>query len=147
MGKIKRKGVYEYVLSYHQNHSMLVVPKAAEAKLVHGIEVEDFILSHEDRYDFMLRTKVPKSSRLIGVDKDGNETPLQNTIRYYISKSGLELVKIMPPLPDKDEERRMGINKGNTVIVCNDIRDYRGDIDYSFYIEQANKLVDPLLGS
>ena len=58
--KLKRKGAYEYELEWHQNHSALIIPKAAEAFLVHGQDVGDFIMNHDNIFDFMLRTKTPK---------------------------------------------------------------------------------------
>jgi len=64
-GKTKLKGQYAYKLGWHQNHSALVVPKAAEAFLIHGIEPAQFLREHDDMMDFLLRTKVPRSSRLL----------------------------------------------------------------------------------
>ena len=142
-GGVKRKGAYEYEREWHQNQSMLVVPKAAEAALVHDKDIEDFILNHNDIYDFMLRVKIPRSMKLVG-EKDGEEVELQNTTRYYVSKEGYSLTKIMPPLPGKDEERHNSIQSGRKVTICNNINDYKGDIDYDFYIREAEKLVKPL---
>ena len=90
-GKVKRKGAYEHDLGWHQNHSNLVVPKAAEAALVHGKDVREFIENHGDIMDFMLRTKVPRSSKLFF-----GEEQIQNITRYYISKDGDTLRKVMP---------------------------------------------------
>lgn len=144
-GKVKRKGAYEYAdLGWNKNHSALVIKKAAEAALVYGKDVEEFIRSHGDKYDFMLRTKVPRSSRLVLVKEDGSETQQQNICRYYASKQGGRLVKIMPPLPDKEDERRIGIDKEWNVKTCNDIKSFAWDIDYDYYITQAKKLVDEL---
>lgn len=147
-GDLKRKGAYEYAgLDWPKNHSSLVIQKAAEHAIVHGGDVEDFILNHDDKMDFMLRAKIPRSSRLVMVDDDGEETQTQNICRYYISKEGYKLVKIMPPNPNKPEagERRIGIDKEWKVTVCNRMADYKGDIDYDYYITEANKLVDPLM--
>jgi hypothetical protein len=145
-GKIKRKGAYQYDgLGWHQNQSSLVIPMAAEHALVKGGDVEQFIRTHKNKYDFLLRTKVPRSSRLVTIDEDGVETPQQNICRYYISKEGSKLVKIMPPLPGKDEERYIGIDKEWSVKTCNNILDFQWDIDYDYYINEARKLVDPLL--
>jgi hypothetical protein len=193
-GKIKRKGAYGYIrpdqkdaeLGWHSNHSSLVIAMAAEKALLEDEEIGYFIRRHVDHMDFMLRAKVPRSSKLIVVDETGDEQKLQNICRYYACKSGEgELVKIMPPLAkarygkrmqhtetldevvtlsktenDKylrkdyilvedilleNEERRIGINTGTRVKVCNDIKEYKGDIDYDFYIAEAHKLVDPLL--
>lgn len=143
-GKIKRKGAYEYDgLGWHQDHGGLVIPMAAEHALVYGGSVEEFIYDHGDKWDFMLRTKVPRSSRLV-LEVNGQELPQQNICRYYVSKAGGALVKIMPPLPNKEEERRIGIETGWSVKTCNNADSFEWDIDYSYYIEEARKLVDPL---
>lgn len=144
--KIKRKGAYEYEgLDWNKNFSSMVIQKAAEHALVRGGNIEQFIRHHENKYDFMLRTKVPRSSRLVLIDEDGEETPQQNICRYYITTEGGKLVKIMPPLPkDPEKERYIGIDKEWLVTTCNDIKDFRWDIEYEYYINEAKKLVDPL---
>lgn len=177
-GSLKNKGAYQWDgLGYHQNHSSLIIPMAVEQHLVHGKDVSEFIRSHEDIYDFMMRTKVPRSSSLV-LSKDDVDEPLQNICRYYASLSGGTLVKIMPPIKEyktarvyegeigerfygynkgeitrfdkkytylHDEEilqpyRRIGINTNQKVIPCNDINDFRGEIDYDYYINEAIKL-------
>lgn len=149
-GKLKRKGAYEYRidkpgskgnLGWHQNHSALIIPMAAEAALVHGIPVRQFILQHVNIFDFMLRTKVPRSSRLMLGDRQ-----VQNICRYYISKTGGALIKIMPPLAKSpDKERQIGINVGWLATECNDIQQADGrTINYDYYIQEAEKLVNPL---
>ena len=85
--KVKRKGAYCHTtktdenpkgdLGWHQNHSMQVVAKAAEAALVHNKDIRDFITSHEDIHDFMLVTNVPRNSKLLWGDKQD-----QNITRY-----------------------------------------------------------------
>lgn len=145
-GKVKRKGAYQYEdLGWHQNHSALVIPKAVEAYFLKGTPIRDFITNHTDKYDFMLRTKVPKSSRLVMVYEDGAEVPLQNICRYYPSKKGGKLVKIMPPTESQvaegnTEERRIGIDKLWNVKCCNNIHDFTNDVDYDYYIIEAEKL-------
>ena len=101
MAKIKRKGAYEYDLGWHQNHSALVVPKAAEAALVHGTDIREFITGHADMFDFFLRTKVPRSSSL----EWGGEV-ISNIARYYISTEGRPLEKVMPPAGPVGEYKR-----------------------------------------
>lgn len=104
-GKVKRKGAYEYQLGWHQNHSALVVPKAAEAALVHGADIREFIANHTDAMDFMLRTKVPRSSTL----EWGGER-VQNIVRYYISTDGKPLEKVMPPAgPEGAYKKKNGV--------------------------------------
>lgn len=96
--KIKRKGCYEYRYQYHQDPSAMVVPKAAEAALVRGEDIRTFITSHRDKFDFMLRAKVPRAARLVMRWPEwGAEQELQNTTRVFISRNGGSLVKLLPP--------------------------------------------------
>ena len=99
MGKIKRKGAYEYDIQWHQDSSALIVPKAAEAALVKGVDIRTFIENHADDYDFMCRAKAPRSNRLVmrWPEYDNAEIDLANIVRYYVSNSGGALVKIAPP--------------------------------------------------
>ena len=144
-GKLKRKGAYEYVLDWHKNFSCLVVQKAAEAHLVHGRDIEEFIRNHDDSYDFYLRAKVPRSSRLVKRDiDDGGEKLLRNITRYFISNRGGHLIKIMPPLPkNPGKEREIAVNKGWNVTV-HDVIAPLEDINYKFYVEETKKLVNPV---
>lgn len=146
--KVKRKGAYCHSvdLGWHQNHSMQVVAKAAEAALVHNKDIRDFITSHEDIHDFMLVTKVPRNSKLLWGDKQ-----VQNITRYYVSTDGAPLTKVMPPLakslklnPDAPE-RRMSVCKGWLTTECNDMKRFnRATLNYDFYIKETEKLVAPL---
>jgi len=144
MPKIKAKGCYQSRnLGWHQNHSALVIPMAAEAALVEGVPVREFIENHDNLHDFMLRTKVPRTSRLVLGDR-----PVQNICRYFISKEGGALTKIMPPLAKKPGvERRIGVAVGWLVQECNELAGVRGqDINMEYYIAEAEKLVRPLRG-
>lgn len=106
-GKVKRIGTYAAVtarenpgtreLTWNKNHSAVVVNKAAAAAILDNVNIREFITEHltVDPMDFMLRTKVPRSSRLVARIGD-NEHSLQNITRYYASNNGLSLVKIMP---------------------------------------------------
>lgn len=195
-GSLKRIGAYAYETArenpgtrevpWHKDHSALIVPKAAEAALVHGADIREFITGHADMFDFFLRTKVPRNSTL----EWGGER-VSNIVRYYISHNGKPLEKVMPPngpageykrankLTDSYfnsvmaeigpgvwderihtknksvyEERRSGINTGWGVTLCNDLDDLlvapdggspMMDLNYEWYIKEAEKLVKPLL--
>ena len=108
-GGLKRKGAYAYERitenpdtmdrQWHQNHSSLVIPKAAEAALVHGQDIRDFIINHDNIFDFMLRTKVNRADDLILTGANGQTTSLQKITRYYISTApdAGSLTKVSPP--------------------------------------------------
>lgn len=144
-GKVKRKGAYQFEdLGWHQNQSSLVVPMAANTKMLEGKDIREFIeqrFSSGNTFDFMLRTKVDRSSRLVLIDSEGKDIDQQRICRYYPSKHGYKMVKIMKPLEGNTEERRLSIESAWLVKTCNDMKDFDGDIDFDYYVAEAEKLV------
>lgn len=176
MGKLKRKGKYEYELQWHQNHSALIVPKITEQVLVKGQDVEECVFNHVNIKDFLLNTKVPRSAKLLHGD-----TQVGNIIRYVITNDGSPLTKVMKAkgepgqykrankLTDDyfnsvmeevglniwdarihtknhsvyEDDRRICINTGFTVTICNDIQMLRTvDINYQYYINEIKKITE-----
>lgn len=140
-GSTKRKGAYEYKVGWHQNAGGLVVPKVAEKVLVEGAPIRETVEQWPDIMDFMLRTKVPRSSHL-AIEWD-NQQPqkIQNITRYYISEGGGRLFKYMPPLKGKTEWRKIGVESGWGVQVCNDINDAgKSPVDFDYYVREVEKL-------
>lgn len=140
--KVKRKGAYQYEdLGYHQNQGGLVIPMAAEAYMLYGTPIEDFVKNHDNVFDFMLRAKVPRSSKLVLRYEDGTEVKQQNTCRYYACETGGKLVKIMPPLKPDGLDRELGLDTQYNVKTCNNMKDFANDINYQYYVNEAKKLV------
>lgn len=135
-GKVKRKGAYEYSLGWHQNAGGLVIPKVAEKVLVEGAPIRETVENWPEIMDFMLRTKVPRSGYLQWGDEQ-----VQNISRYYVAKGGKPLNKWLPLLAKKpDQWRKIGMESGWDVQVCNDIKDVTLPIDYDYYIQEVEKL-------
>lgn len=136
MGIIKRKGRYEYELEWHQNHSALVIAKVAEKVLLEGAPIRETVENWTDKMDFMLRIKVPRSSKLMLDNRQ-----IQNTTRYYVAVGGGVMTKVMPPLAKKPNEwRRIGVESGWLVCECNDIHDAVLPINYDYYINEVEKI-------
>ena len=147
-GNTKRKGAYQYEgLEWHKNQGGLVIPMAAEAAMVHGEDIRGFITHHLDKgnlFDFMLRTKVPRSSKLVLEFEDGHVEQQQNICRYYPCKTGGKLIKLMPALPDNEDQsaRRLGIDTSWNVKTCNNVVDFLyNEVDLDYYVSEAEKLV------
>ena len=107
-GNLKRIGAYAHEtaeenpatreVQWHKDHSSLVIPKAAEAALVRGEDIGEFIRNHADDYDFMIRTKVPRASNLVMRWPEYDvELPMAGTIRHFASVNGGKLFNISPP--------------------------------------------------
>lgn len=146
-GKVKTKGAYEVLpyreLGWHKNHSAMVIAMAVQKELMGECSAESFIRSHRDPYDFVLRTKVPRSSKLYLSFDDGREEQQQNICRYYPASEGGKLVKLMPPLEDGGEWRRLGIDTEWSVLTCNSMKDFNWKkLNYDYYISEAQKLLD-----
>lgn len=91
-GNVKRKGtlfIYKDIpgeLELYKNHSNLVTPKAIEAYFVNGTDPEEFLKSHNNIYDFFLRTKVNKDTWVLEREFNGvRENHLQNISRYIVT--------------------------------------------------------------
>lgn len=155
--KVKAKGAYEWEslyrpdhpkpdeITWHKNHSAMIVQMAVTAHLVEGKNIREFIEQHHDPFDFMLRTKVPRTSRLMWGDEQ-----IQNTCRYYMSKNGRQLTKVMPPLAkNPTKERPIKVHDGWKATPMNTIPDdidtiFDLTVDPQWYVEEAEKLVEPL---
>jgi hypothetical protein len=135
-GGTKRKGAYEHDMAWHQNAGGLVIAKVAEKVLVENAPIRQTVEQWPDIMDFMLRAKIPRSSYLQWGDHQ-----VQNTTRYYIAKDGKPLNKWMPPLAKKPTEwRKISIESGWAVQVCNNIQDATLPVDYEYYIQEVEKL-------
>lgn len=93
--------------AWHKDLGNLVSIKAAVAAMVHGIDPEAYIRLHSDKFDFMCRAKVDRSSTLLL----GN-MPVQKTTRYYVSTDGAPLVKFSPPAGQEGTfKRKNGVSQ------------------------------------
>lgn len=146
-GKVKTKGAYEVLpyreLGWHKNHSAMVIAMAVQKELLGETSAEDFIRNHKDAYDFVMRTKVQRNSKLFLCYEDGKEEQQQNICRYYPALEGGKLVKLMPALEEGGEWRRLGIDTEYSVLTCNNMKDFDwSKINYDYYITEAQKLID-----
>ncbi len=135
MGRIKRKGCFEWDVGWHQNAGGLVIPKVAEKVLVDGAPIRETVENWPHLHDFMLRIKVPRSSYLQWGDHQA-----QNTTRYYVAKGGKPLTKWMPPLKGKTDWRKFAVESGWNVQVCNNIKDVGLPVDFDYYVQEIEKL-------
>lgn len=146
-GKSKCKGRFEYDnLALHKNKSFLVIPKALHAYFVEGIAPEEYIKTNRNIFDFCGGVKIRGDWKFVEhhVD-DGNYkgTPLQHTLRYYISQKGSKIIKT-----NLLDGREIQVESGKwlqTVFI-----DYvdkffeEYEINYKFYLDKIKKEIEGL---
>lgn len=174
-GKMKRKGDYDYEkrsgsiggqIAYERDFSQLVVPRAVEAALVHDIDLADYIINHEDPWDFLMRVKIGRGAT---VDHGGeNHT---GVLRYYVSTGGHQMIKTMngrrSVIHAEGQATAIGERKNYQCSICaerfgtkgmfeihnRDVHSWRtrivnvfdgrmpSDIDHRYYLNEAEKLI------
>jgi hypothetical protein len=179
-GKVKQKGLLWYPKSpeditnenaWHKDYSNQVSIRAAVAHMTTGVDIERFIYAHRDPFDFMIRGKCDRSSRLMIGDQEQ-----QRILRYYIASNGAPLRKVSPPtgtpgtykrrsgITDLEWSRRptdgthdpkfhtankslyivreMSIDSGWLVAECNVASRFDWKaLNYQYYVDAARKLV------
>jgi hypothetical protein len=146
-GKAKCKGRFDFEnLALHKNKSFLIIPQALHAYFVDGIKPEKFIKENLNIFDFCGGVKIKGDWQFIERKielGDYSETKLQDTIRYYISKTGSKIIK-----KHNNDGRDIQIEAGRwlqtTMIdyVEKPFEEY--DINYDYYLEKIRKEIESL---
>jgi hypothetical protein len=130
-GTLKQKGAYWYPRKFPDDISNAQPPAwhkdlggqisiiAAVAHMVEDVDIERFIYGHRDPFDFMLRAKVDRSSKLYIGDRE-----VQRITRYYIATNGGPMRKVSPPAKGNqvgEFKRKNGISDAEYYTVANSI--------------------------
>lgn len=148
-GEIKKKGDFLTDFELHKNKSGRIINIALEQFYVQGIPVDTTIRNHTNLYDFCLRQKASRDFHYEGINRQTGEKEIYDKlIRYYISNSGVKLLKM------KNEECQTNAAKISQVeagewlaTVCNYLPkdSVVQNINYEYYIEKANRIINKIL--
>jgi hypothetical protein len=148
-GEIKKKGDFLTDFELHKNKSGRIINIALEQFYVQGIPVDTTIRNHTNLYDFCLRQKASRDFHYEGINRQTGEKEIYDKlIRYYISNSGVKLLKM------KNEECQTNAAKISQVeagewlaTVCNYLPkdSIVENINYEYYIEKANRIINKIL--
>ena len=146
-GKSKCKGRFEYDnLALHKNKSFLIIPKALHAYFVEGIKPEKFIMDNLNIFDFCGGVKIKgdwKFEEHLVENGEYKEKKLQDTIRYFISKSGSKIVKKhLTDGRDIQVEAGKWLQTLYTSHHDNPFSEY--DINYDYYLSKIRKEIESL---
>ena len=180
---VKLKGSYEIDKDFHKNGSMRIVSIAAANYFINGVDPKDTIHNHLKRnrvgkltnedydiyyskkhnkkvvnqgiYDFVVLKKTDDRFQLYEVTTKGVKTPVQKSIRYVLTTSGVKLLK------ETKETGRIGMLEAtkksyeqvfNKMPNC-DLNDQQMisfeqsiPINYRHYIKEAQKLIYSIEG-
>lgn len=95
---VKLKGRFDFHnLQLHKNKSKLVIPKAIYQYFVHNVLPEDYLEQNKNILDYCIGSKSNGDWKCVGRSiKEGAflEEELQKINRYYISKTGVKIIKV-----------------------------------------------------
>lgn len=133
-GKIKKKGIFVTTPVLENGHDSLVIPKALEAHLTNVKNYKDFILEHDNIYDFCNAFKIAKKYQVYH-----NGGVVQNLNRFYAGNNAPYLYK--KKKESKDFEH---VFSPSGVTIFNrylekPMKEY--NINYNYYIEEVRKVL------
>lgn len=147
-GKAKCKGRFEFEnLALHKNKSFLIVPKALFAYFIKDVPPEQFLQDNRNILDYCGGVKIKGDWRFEQICVSNQQivkTPLQKTLRYYISEKGCKIIKV-----HKEDGREIQLESGKwmqqlfNVYEQKNWKDY--NIDESYYLDKIYKEIHNIL--
>ena len=135
--KIKSKGAFLQDIDIKKGYDMPIIAFGLKAYFIDGQDPTEFIRNHKDIYDYCGSQKVGKQ-----FTNRYNSKNIQNSVRYYVSVNGHELVKVKQ---EKGEEQYISYCAGYMVTLFNDYfesKDY--NIYYPYYEKELIKIIQEI---
>ena len=145
----KMKGRFDFHgLALHKNKSKLIIPKAIYNYFIHDILPEEYLSKNKNILDYCIGGKSKGNWKQVSrYIKDGefNEEELQKINRYYITKSGVKIIKV-----NKEDKREIQLEAGKWLQhIYNDMKlepkweNY--NIDNGYYLQAIEKEINNIL--
>ena len=143
------KGRFDFhELALHKNKSKLIIPKAIYSYFIHDILPEEYLNKNKNILDYCIGGKSKGNWKQVSrCIKNGefNEEELQKINRYYITKSGVKIIKV-----NKEDKREIQLEAGKWLQhIYNDMKlepkweNY--NIDNSYYLHAIEKEINNIL--
>lgn len=136
---IKKKGLFIDEVSLGKGMNALIIPEAINKCLIDNIPVTETIRNCKNIHKFITYQKVSKD---YCVEYDGKL--IQRINRFYFSKTAPWLYKCKVD-SDGNRSKYIKLNSQTGVQICNVINkdfEFPDDINYEYYIKEAQKIVD-----
>lgn len=131
---LKKKGLFIDKVALGKGMKPIIIPEAINKYLSDGIPITETIKNCTDLNKFITYQKVNKKFK---VEYNNKFIPRIN--RYYIATNGYNLFKV-----DPSTNKYISLLSGVGVIIVNnfnEISKFPTNIDYNYYIAEANKIV------
>lgn len=141
-GSIKEKSSFMIDRELHKNKSFRIIALALESYFSKGINPTNYILEHQNIFDFCAGIRAKTDWYFETVSILGGEIKRerqQKTVRYFISNNGNKLMKY------NIDGREMQTNAGKWLSTIYNIHTEKNiseyDINYDFYINEVYKII------
>lgn len=131
---LKTKGDFEYEKELHKNTSFSIIALALQKYFSENINPEDFINNHNDIFDFCARSNSGSTYYHEGY-KDNKSFKLSKLIRYYVSKDGIQIKKIVKDDVDTNANDTNIQPAEELKTVCNKLPKE----DYELHLKNVNR--------
>lgn len=135
---IKEKGCFITSVIQGKGLTPKIIPKAVQKYFLEGIKPEEFIKQHTDIKDFLMSEKTGKQWTV-----EYNDQPQQRTNRFYASTNGYFLYKWKI---ENGVKKYQNMLTASGVTLLNNFDDLKENpkINYRYYINEANKIINQL---
>lgn len=144
-GSLKFKGDFIIDSSLHMNKSFRIIRLALKEYFLNNVDVEQFIINHNNIYDFCARAKASKDFHYEGIRENNTKSIYNKLIRYFIATEGEKLLKIKNPECETNAAPISEVNAGEwKSIVCNYLpkdNNYLSLVNHKFYIDKVREMI------
>ena len=140
--KIKTKGIFTPEIDITKGYVFPIISIALYEYYVNNIDIKDTILNHKDIYDFCMAQKIGSQFKVFY-----NNQEISKVNRFYVSNTGYPLIKVKKRINKNNEEvdSENNIIKDVNVKLFNDYTNEKSrDINYDFYINLTNKIIEKI---
>ena len=142
---MKLKGDFTIDFELHKNSSFRIIPLALVKYFTNGTNPEDFINSHTDIFDFCARSN-SGSTYYHECYRDSKSFQLPKLIRYYVSKDGVHIKKVVKEEADTNANDQNVQPKDYVKTVCNSlpVTSYKSNlsnVNRTFYIDKVKEII------
>lgn len=142
---LKTKGDFEYEKELHKNTSFSILPLAYQKYFDENIDPEDFINNHSDIFDFCARSN-SGSTYYHEAYKNNQSYKLPKLIRYYVSKDGVHIKKIVKDEVDTNANDTNVQPAEELKTVCNklpkeDYEKHLSNVNRKWYINKVKETI------